>query len=308
VAAAETAVPVDADRDRAAAVVERIRRVPDRLRRFAVPARVARTYHRIDAELLDRLVRLGLPHAGDGPGRRFDDYDLGNAALELGLPSVRRRAMRAWGSALDRGGGRRAVHYVPGCPAPGHPGLCPFDLLVPGGERIRRTGPGDGVTAVHSIALTLPGEWPALPPPLRDLLASVPSLRFFLLPEALRWDLGFVRATGLGDCGSVAKLLVTEGRRRRLPVRFAFGLLVAKPYSTPHCWAELAVDGRWVPVDPLLVDTLRRLGALPEEWTPDRSVGGLVARLGGRFTRVVEHGGIWAPLSLPTDAGPEVAR
>lgn len=306
-AAAEPAVPVEADRDGVAAAMARIRQVPDRLRRFAVPARVARTYHRIDAELLDRLVRHGLPYAGDGPGRRFDDYDLGNAALELGLPSVRRRAMRAWGSALERGGGRRAVHYVPGCPAPGHCGPCRFDLLVPGGRRVRRTGAGDGVTPVHTLGLTLLDEWPALPPALRDLVGSVPPLRFFLLPETLRWDLGFVRATGLADCGSVAKLLVTEGRRRRLAVRFAFGLLVAKPYSTPHCWAELAVDGRWVPVDPLLVDTLRRLGALPAGWAPDRSVGGLVARLGGRFARVVEHGGIWAPLSLPTDA-PEAAR
>lgn len=293
-------------------VVAKTRLVPDRFRRFASTAATARSLHRIDAALLDRLVEAGLPVLGTGPDRLFDDYDLSNSALFLGLPSIRQRAMRSWGTALTRvsaggwddGEGRR-VEYAPTCPTPGHPGECSWDLLVPGGNRIRATGGGDGRTAVHTLDVGVHGGWPDLPDAAVELLSEVAGMRFFLLPEALRWETGFVRRTGLGDCGSAAKVLVTIGQARGIAVRFAFGLLAAKPYSTPHCWTEFEVDGHWVPADPLLIDTLRRVAGLPAEaWPPARSAGGWFVRLGDHFTRVAVHDGLWASLSLPTEVTP----
>ena len=61
-------------------------------------------------------------------------------------------------------------------------------------------------------------------------------------------------------------------------------------------------DGVWVPYDPLLLDALRRWTELDQgAWPRDRSIGPVLYRLSGRFTKVASHEGVWAPLSLPTD-------
>ncbi|GII84209.1 hypothetical protein Ssi03_21990 [Sphaerisporangium siamense] len=295
----------DVATDRLAELVDLVRRVPDEVRRFSLPAEAARTLHRVDTALLDRLVALGLPHVECGAVRLFDDHDMSNIALHLGLMSVRRRAMRAWSSALRLGGEgspARRVHFVPGCPAPGHPGPCRYQVLAPGGTRRECVAGPDPTAPVMSLDLRVRADWPEPPPAALELMAEVRPVRFFLLPEAIRWDLGFLRRTGLADCGGVAKYLVAEGRRRGIPVRFSFGLLVSKPYSTPHCWAEFEVDGTWVPVDPLMVAAMCAWAGLPAaEWPASRSPGALFCRLTDRFTRVAVHDGLWAALSLPTE-------
>ena len=291
------------DPDRAAELVGLVRRVPSRLRRFSATEAAARTRHRIDAGLLDRLIGHGLPVVAAGGLRLFDDYDLANISLHLGLTSVRRRALRSWAGALRAApGSGRAIGYAPSCPAPGHTSPCRFGLLVPGGRRVGRAGGGDGVTSLHTLTVRPRTAWPELPSAVAELLAEPSGLHFFLLPETLRWDLGFLRDSGLADCGGATRLCVREGRRRGLDVRFSFGLLVAKPYSTPHCWAEFRVDDVWVPVDPLLVSVLCRWGGLPaREWPPTRSPGALFTRLCGRFDRVAVHDGLWSGISLPTE-------
>ncbi len=296
------------DLGRVPGLLARIRQVPDELRRFRVTAQLARRQHQIRPDLLDLLVAEGLPCVGAGGERLFDDYDIGNVALHLGLLSTRRMAMRTWATALRRAGEAgavvRRVTFRPSCPAPGHPPPCHFDILAPDDLRIRRVGPGDGDGdgEPHTIEARLPARWPDVGPAVREVIDELREADFFLLPEAVRWDLDFLRRTGLTDCGGASRLLVEEGRRRGLAARFSFGLLVAKPYSTPHCWAEFRVDGIWVPVDPLMVNAMVRWGSLqPEPWPPHRSPGALFVRLASRFCRVVEHGGIWAGLSLPTE-------
>jgi hypothetical protein len=283
-------------------IVHTIRRVPDEVRRFAVTAPEARSRHRIESELLDELLQAGLPFAGSGPDRLFDDYDLGNAALHLGLMSVQRMALRSWANALRRHNGREFVHarvgFAPRCPSPGHSGDCEFAMLQPGGDRTVCVGNGDGTSVIDTLDVKLPGDWPQPTPAVQALLGEISDVAFFLLPEVIRWDIGFLKANRIADCGGVARHLVDEGARRGLPTRFGFGLLVAVPYSTPHCWAEFEVDGRWTPFDPLLLGMLSRLGLtkLPQ----DHSIGTVVSRLTGRFTKLASHSGIFASLSLPT--------
>ncbi|HEX6352564.1 transglutaminase domain-containing protein [Actinophytocola sp.] len=302
-----TSAPPAADvtSDQLGDLVDLVRRVPDGVRRFALPVEAARSLHRVDEELLNRLVALGLPYVEVGSTRLFDDYDISNIALHLGLMSVRRRAMRAWAGALRRGGDGgldRRVGYVPTCPAPGHRGPCQYQVLVPGGTRRKCVGCDDPMAPVTSLDVRVRAEWPELPTPVRELLAEVRSVRFFLLPEAIRWDLDFLCHTRLADCGGVTKYLVAAARRRGIPVRFSFGLLVSKPYSTPHCWAEFEVDETWVPVDPLMVAAMSEWAGLPaEQWPESRSPGVLFCRLTDRFTRVAVHNGLWAGLSLPTE-------
>lgn len=97
---------------------------------------------------------------------------------------------------------------------------------------------------------------------MRELLRDGADIGFFLLPEAVCWDPEFMWRTRMSDCGGAAAWLVHEGGRHGLEGRFSFGLLVAAPYFTPHCWAEFLVDGIRVPVDPLLVQAPNQWGGL----------------------------------------------
>ncbi|MEI7031021.1 transglutaminase domain-containing protein [Streptomyces pratensis] len=284
-------------------LVRRLRQVPDRHRRFAVTAAGVRRLYRIRPELLDELIGAGLPYVGEGADRLYDGYDLGNAALHLGLVSVQSRSMRSWSKALQSAAAhkpRYRVEVVSSCPVPGHRGPCPYSVLLPDGARLVQGPAADARLAAFEVSPF--SGWPALPDAVRALLREVDGIGFFLLPEAVRWDPEFMWRTRMADCGGAAAWLVAEGARRGLAVRFSFGLLVARPYSTPHCWAEFLVDGVWVPVDPLLVRALNQWGGLDADaFPPDGRPGALFHRLTDRFTKVVSHGGVWAHASLPTE-------
>ncbi|GAA3009932.1 transglutaminase domain-containing protein [Streptomyces fulvorobeus] len=285
-------------------LVRRLRQVPDRQRRFSVTPAQARRVHGIRPELLAALTAAGVPHLGVGDARLYDAYDLGNAALHLGRLSVQSRSMRswakAWQTALDQAPGHR-VQVLSACPAPGHPGTCRYGVLL-GGRRRRVEGPATEARLGELRPAPVTRDWPELPSDLRELLQEVEGVGFFLLPEAVRWDPEFMWRTRMSDCGGAAAWLVHEGGRRGLRSRFSFGLLVAAPYSTPHCWAEFLVDGVWVPVDPLLARALNQWGGLdPGAFPPDNTPGALFHRLTDRFTKVVSHDGIWAQVSLPTE-------
>jgi hypothetical protein len=296
--------------DRLHYLIQKARHVPDETRRFAVTATAARTTHRLDLSQLTDLVEAGLPSVGPADGqpdqRLFDDYDLGNIALHLGLPSVRRRAIRSWTNALRRADERASqpdiararVGFVPRCPVAGHDGPCRYSVLGPDGRRQIHEGTQNGTDPVTAIDLDLPCAWPDVGPRAQALIEELADVDFFILPEVIRWDPALISTARIADCGGAAEWLVAEGRRRGLEARFSFGLLVARPYSTPHCWAEFRTDGVWVPVDPLLIGVMRSLGL--ESWPLHHSIGPITSRLCGRFTKLVEHDGVWTPLSLPT--------
>jgi hypothetical protein len=289
------------DLGRLADIVAKFHRIPDEVRRFTVTTAAARSRHRIDPGLLQALLDAGMPSVGTGSSRLFDDYDLGNAALHLGLMSIRRMAARSWAYALrqnsQRGRSAARVGFAPRCPVPGHPGLCPFGLLRPGGRRRIVPGTGNGTDVLSHLDVELRGSWPVVGPAVRSLVEEIADVEFFILPEAIRWDPQFMLSARIADCGA-AKWLAHEARRRGLAARFSFGLLVTSPYSTPHCWAEFKTDGIWVPVDPLLLKTIEPVNR--SQWPLHRSTGAIVSRLGGRFTKLAAHQGIWCPVSLPT--------
>lgn len=298
-------LPRPADLESLPRLMRLVRQVPGHMRRFAVTPAEARSRHQIGPDLADLLVAEGLPYVGEGQDRLYDDYDLGNLALYLGLPTVRRMTLRSWAANLrnnaSRPESRLRVSVVPQCPAGPHRGPCTYHLLQPGGGRAEVRADAAGAS-VGQYDVRLAGQWPELPSAARELAAESAGLEFFILPEAIRWDLDFISRTGVADCGSIAAWLVRESERRGVPARFSFGLLVAKPYSTPHCWVEFLADGVWVPYDPLLLDALRRWTRLDQDaWPRDRSIGPVLYRLSGRFTKVASHEGVWAPLSLPTD-------
>jgi hypothetical protein len=294
------------DLDRLPRLLRQVHEIPTHMRRFTVPQRVARKQHGITPELADLLVAEGLPHVGRGEHRLFDDYDIGNLALHLGLVSVRRMTMRSWANSLransERPRTRVRVGVLPRCPVPPHDGECRYQLLREDGRLEPVTSRPDNREPVAHYDIWLANEWPELPAAVRELADEIADLDFFMLPEAIRWDREFMVRTRLADCGTVADWLVHEGQRRGLPVRFAFGLLVVKPYPTPHCWAEFEVDGEWVPYDPLLLKAMRSWAGLdPVRWHEYSSIGPILHRLCGHFTKVAAHDGVWSSLSLSTE-------
>ncbi|MDT0266589.1 transglutaminase domain-containing protein [Streptomyces sp. DSM 44915] len=292
--------------ERIEGVVDRLRRVPLVERSFCRTADYARRQFRIDGPLLSRVLDAGLPHVRAGDELLLDDFDLLNLALFLRMRSPQRAAMRYWADVLTRPAGEERsylIDYAPACPLPGHPGPCRFLCCLPGDEERVAEGPGDGVTPVVTVPVTLTNDWPDAPEPLVELMAEIADVEFYRLPHRVKWDLDFMLSARIGDCLGFARYLVEHGARRGLPMRMAFGLIVAPPYSTPHYWAEVRLDGRWVPVDPGLVRGMAAWGALAEEWPAHRSPGALLVNLTTRHGLLVSHGGVHPPVSFRTRLG-----
>jgi hypothetical protein len=285
------------------AVVGKLGQIPDTARRFGVTPELALARFRIDAELLDSCAQAGLPHVRDGDVPLFDDYDLTNLSLYLRLRSPQRAAMRYWAAVLTRPAGERRQYQLdllPRCPVPGHLGECEFLCCLPVDRELLIRGPGDGTTVLASTTVTLENDWPPLPAALAEVIGEIGDVEFFRLPDGIKWDLDFMRAAKIGDCLGIARYLAEQGARRGLRTRMVFGLIVAPPFSTPHFWAEVAVDGRWVPADPGLIRFMVSTRLLPAGWPADRSPGAFLTALTSRHGFAVSHRGIAATVSFRT--------
>ncbi|GIJ32867.1 transglutaminase domain-containing protein [Micromonospora sediminimaris] len=279
-----------------------ILRVPDRHRRFEVDAATAAARYEIDEPTTAFLAAAGLPSTSGPDGSRFDATDLRNVAVHLFARSRERRVLAWWIRELERPAAvtRYRMDYVARCPEPGHAGPCRYRLAVPEDDW-HETGavPQDGAV-LHSVTFDRPRRWPELPAALLGLLDETRHIRFLWLPETLRADASFVRATGVGDCVGVAHLLVEEARRRGLAARFSHGRSLTPPISASHSWAEFHLDGVWVPVDPVLVDALRHWGIAGPGWQRTSSLGTVLGRVGARRRDLVTHAGQPVAAKFPT--------
>lgn len=286
------------------AVVDDLRAIPDEHRSFTVTRGRAGEQYRIPAGVIDAAVARGLPHA-TGREQRFDHYDLVNLSLDLGIKSVWTYTTSTWhrplsGAAkVDRM--RYAIGYTPTCPTPGHAGTCEFSVFLPDvgwTDRPRRPG---SRAPVATATVQLRSAWPALPAPALELIDEFSTLRFRRLPPSIQLDVDFVRRSGMSDCAAAATLLEREGQARGVPIRFAFGLIVAPPFSSVHCWNEIRVDDSWVPIDPLILGAMLKWKYLdPAEWSPYRSPGAILARLSDEIVPTGLHAGELTEVTFPT--------
>jgi hypothetical protein len=283
-------------------VVAPLRRIPDEFRRFDIDLRAAQQIYGVDGELCEQLADVGVPAVGSGADRLFTEDDLTTVGLYLQRPTARAAVMRCWLRSirqLAKRGTRYRVDIDTVCPNPRHDGDCRFRVLQPGqryeevtmAERQGRVG---GVT-VDCQAAPFP-----LPPVLREMAADFGDVRFYLLPYALRSDRQFFDAERVGHCSTVAAVIVDEARRRGMPARTSFGLIVSAPYSSMHNWAEVWFEDRWVKVDPLMANALRDWG-IPghQHWRADWSPADLLYRLSDD-PPLVSHFDMGSTVSLPT--------
>lgn len=295
----------------AAETLERIRQIPHEHRDFSVSAATAHRDYRIPPRLLGELVDRGLPCRQSGDSLTFDHIDLLNLSMDLGLSSVWMVAMRWWPRALARTEARPVrclVRYACRCPVPEHRGACTFEVLVPEQGWIAEDLPDGRRNAVLRISTVfeLPARWPPLPVDLAAVANEISQLRFTRLPRTLRWDTEFISRTGMADCAGATQLLLAGARRLGYPARFSFGLILAPPFSSTHCWAEVNVDGCWVPVDPLTMSALQRWRLIDAATAQAHcSPRGILGRLAGTAELLARHNGDRAEVSLLTSYLPE---
>ncbi|MGO4421227.1 hypothetical protein AB4Z54_21595 [Streptomyces sp. MCAF7] len=264
-------------------VLERAARVPDRFRRFEVGAETAARVHRIDGALLDEALDLGLAYEGSGADRRFDDFDLKNLGLGLRIPSpawlqVRLSAQPFHAEAVATTTYRtRFQGRVRGAVLEPSPQLA--SGVVDG--TLRRMGPDVFETDLRVSA----GESAAdCARELGPVLPEAARLEYYLVPDELRDDVGFVRETKLADCRAGTTYLSHVAAEAGAAVRPASGLLLAGAFPLPHAWLEVRRGDRWLPADPYYLISMAGYGLLDgERWPPHRSVAGTVWKICGPY-------------------------
>ena len=269
--------------------IERLRLIPDAERRFDVGLHAAQQTFAIDEPTARELAARGLPSATEDGEPRFCETDLHYVGLRLGTAMTHRTAMRLWAGALTDAAAREQTRVEVRCSPYARPGA-EVDVLVPPGEWVRaEVAPNRRAT---SFEVRAPGVWPPFPEILRDLLHDIAALDFCLMPGNLYGSAAFARATRLADCGSAAFMLVEECARLGIEARTAFGLLLARPYATPHHWADIRVGETWVAADPLLLALLAGTTELdPTAWPPTRSPGSVLVRAADRQVPLVRDVG-----------------
>jgi hypothetical protein len=286
-------------------LIEKFQRVPDRMRDLEFSLDWAWQRLRVPSDVLLQMVDSGMAHRMHGGELLVDWLDILNCAMQLDLGPYALAVRRSWPAALERadqgGRPRYEMRYRVKCEHPDEPhDACRYEFLLPGGERVTRTGEQPRGRAEVVIEVSPDTQWPELPAGAREAIDTTAGLEFMLLPEEIRRDLGFLRETGLADCAGVALLLCEQMAAREVPVRDTYGYVVVPPYAVEHFWAEVGVGERWVPVDPVLIQAMVRWKILDgSRWHPYRSLGPIVARVGPDRLPAVLHNGAATAAMLP---------
>ncbi|MDW6059287.1 hypothetical protein SAZ11_16280 [Streptomyces sp. FXJ1.4098] len=119
---------------------------------------------------------------------------------------------------------------------------------------------------------------------LGPVLPEAARLEYYLVPDELRDDVGFVRETRLADCRAGTTYLARVAEDAGAAVRPAGGLLLAGAFPLPHAWLEVRRGDRWLPADPYYLISMAGYGLLDgERWPPHRSVAGTVWKICGPY-------------------------
>jgi hypothetical protein len=293
------------DSDRAIrSAVDRIALVPSKYRLYNQTPSAAWIAHGISGELLAQLLDAGFPHQVSEGTVYLDELDLANASFRLSLRSARAMALRSWVIALRSvtalAGRQYRVSFRPQCPEASHPGQCeitqPREIAAILGLG-STTVPPSGV----SVAFSPTSVSILLPENVRAVTDELADVEYHLLPSQLHEDCGFLAEARLADCPLAAEYLYRAAVRRGLRARRCFGIFVSVPFSIPHFWVELLVDGTWHAIDPHMIRMLTMQGLVDSAaWPVYRTLGGAAWRLADRDVPLALHNGHEIPCSLPT--------
>lgn len=265
------------DKASAQEILGNLAKVNDRHRRFSVTA-ADTTLYGLSATELESLKSMGLASTGPGRDESFDPDDLYNLSLHLRRPSLHKLAMRSWAAAFRESERERHLDLVYSLSEKPLP-TGPVQVLTRAGNLLSVPVPETG--DLYRETLVISGRHFLLPSPFRELVEEISAdMQFYMLHDAVRWDVEFMGMHKLAECGGFSKLLVAQAHRRGLPARQVFGLLLSAPYATGHYWAEFRVRDEWIAVDPLMIRLLSQHAGLPQNaWPLYRSPMGALLRL-----------------------------
>jgi len=160
------------------------------------------------------------------------------------------------------------------------------DVLLPEGRRVNVGIGPDRIAATLNLRMA---SWDgSFPRSVRRVLHEAAALDFYILPEPLIGDVDFARRTGIADCATASRIVVSECQQRGIEARMAYGLVLAPPLGTLHEWAEIRMGDIWVPADPLLLTVLGRFAGLDSSrWSCTHSPNAVLLRLADCETPIV---------------------
>jgi hypothetical protein len=284
--------------------IRRLGQIPADARRYTTGIRAAEKQFGLTEADLQRLVEAGLPHGGDADAPLFDTSDLRYLGIRLGTARAYLAQFSFMRRSLERFAAREAtqldVQYIPHLPDGGERVI---ELFLPGRGRTRVEVAPSQVAA--EITVTVESAYPAAPPEVVQAAGHTGALELYALPDILRGDARFARRAGLSECFTAAHVTAWCCSELDLPVRLAEGLLVSIPWSKPHHWCEVLVEGRWCPLDPLMVRALRAHASLDARDWPSHRFLPMVARFGeGALPLVTSTDGEIIPTTLLTSESP----
>lgn len=269
-------------------LMDRIHSIPDSLRKFTESTERVRRFYRIPDEVFDKFLDLGLPHRpGTGGEAFFDNMDLRNIVLVLGVPSPQKTALKALSRALIEGSNpekiQRTVNVQGKCPDPGHDGSCEFKLAAAVRNNPNVTAVRERAPHHFEIDLTLTAvgvhhlDFSAAHQKLAD---EISRISYHHIPFSLHTDLEFLAKAQIADCRLAAYFAEHRARELGIEVRGSSGLALSRPFSNRHFWTEFKLGDKWVPIDPFYLKVLSRWGVLNEpDWPPNRALLGALWRL-----------------------------
>jgi hypothetical protein len=262
-----------------------VRAIPQAARVYDVTPRRAELEFGITPSMANLLADRGLPRSSFEGEARFSWGDLHYIALRLGSARIYLRTMRSWARSVAEAaltGSRMIWLRYRTYASPG----ATVDVLLPEGRRVKAVIGPDQIAATLNLRMA---SWDgAFPPSVQRVLHQAAALDFYILPPTLVGDVDFARRTGIADCATASRIVVSECQQRGIEARMAYGLVLAPPLGTLHEWAEIRMGDIWAPADPLLLTVLGRFAGLDRSrWSCAHSPKAVLLRLADCETPIV---------------------
>ncbi len=283
-------------------MVERLRRIPDKVRTYDCDARYAQLHLGLNAEHMQQIVGAGVPSVDVNGEAHFEYGDLYYIAMRLGVATTFLWAARQWARSLEIFAGRNetrvSIQYVTELAPP--VGEIDGVVYLPDGKQLAmKLVNGRAATEVDVV---MRGPWPDPAPEANVVLEGLDrQLTFYELPRKWQGDTALARQTGFSDCVTSAHVIVEDCRAIGVEARVNAGFFVSHPVSVTHGWAEVRTEGEWVPVDPLMLAVMRDFGGLDAaQWPPQRSIGPMVSPVAAMPEKVMSADGAAVDATLLT--------
>jgi hypothetical protein len=283
-------------------LIDRLASIPVADKLFNADSEWAASHLSMGDEVFGELVRAGIPAVRSGDRTLLDSRDLMSVSYAYNPASANRRSAQLWTRQLRNLHAAPAGHeirYVVNCPAPGHHGGCEWRYSAPDAP------PGPASAEGYRLSAGPPGPAVTAPAQVRAILDRYADVSFHILPGAMMADPDVVRRQRVAECDTMARTVVEDAWRDGVEARTAFGLIVARPYSSTHSWAEFRIGGAWVPYDAFLIRTMQGWN-IPKARSldPHMSLNGFFLRLAAARGPLVTHGGEAVQPALPTSRVP----